>query len=100
GFYTAFKPIPFMPFVPAIAVCAGFGGLGPGLLALSLSALGATYLFTLQDPGDSQIAQLLFFMASAAVITVLSTLLRRAYGPPTTAGELAQTAGEAVELRR
>jgi DNA-binding CsgD family transcriptional regulator len=78
GFYRDFKSIPFMPFVPAIAICAGFGGLGPGMLALALSAAGATYLFALEDFVESPTAQLAFFMASAAVITVLSTMLRHA----------------------
>ena len=89
GFYSEFKPIPFMPFVPAIAICAGFGGLGPGLVAFAFSAAGATYLFLLDDFADSHIAKLAFFMASAAAITVLSTLLRNAYGAASAAREAA-----------
>jgi len=76
GFYQEFKPIPFMPFVPAIAICAGFGGLGPGLAALAFSAAGALYLFALDDFPESSFMRLAFFMAAAGVITVLSTLLR------------------------
>lgn len=79
GFYHEFKSIPFMAFVPAIAICTGFGGLGPGLLALGLGIPSATYLFLLEDYADSPAAQLAFFMASAAVITVLSAMLRHAY---------------------
>jgi len=95
GFYQEFKPIPFMPFVPAVAVCAGFAGLGPALLALGLSGAGAVYLSALPDRPDSPGAQLAFFLAAAAVVTVLSTLLRRVYDQLETAQRDAQLARDA-----
>src|SRR5690242_12041171 len=67
GFFAEFKPIPFMAFVPAIAICAGFGGLGPGVLAFLCSAAGTLYLFWLEDFAASSVARLAFFMAAAAV---------------------------------
>jgi PAS domain S-box-containing protein len=38
--------LPFIFFFPAVAVAAWFGGLGPGLLAVALSALAANWFFT------------------------------------------------------
>src|SRR4051812_36941834 len=38
--------LPFIFFFPAIAIAAWFGGLGPGILAVTLSALAANWFFT------------------------------------------------------
>jgi PAS domain S-box-containing protein len=46
------RPLLLIPFVLAVAVTAWAGGLGPGLLALSLSALGQEELFLGQTPLD------------------------------------------------
>src|ERR1700722_5250309 len=34
---------PFLFFWPTVVLCAGYGGLGPGLLAMLLSAASAAY---------------------------------------------------------
>jgi PAS domain-containing protein len=44
------RPLLLIPFVLAVAVTAWAGGLGPGLLALSLSALGQGELYLGQTP--------------------------------------------------
>lgn len=38
--------LPFIFFFPAVAIAAWFGGLGPGILAVALSALEANWFFT------------------------------------------------------
>src|ERR1041385_277359 len=38
--------LPFIFFFPALAIAAWFGGLGPGLLAIVLSALAANCFFS------------------------------------------------------
>jgi PAS domain S-box-containing protein len=38
--------LPFIFFFPAVAIAAWFGGLGPGMLAVALSALAANWFFT------------------------------------------------------
>src|ERR1041384_842391 len=37
--------LPFIFFFPAVAIAAWFGGLGPGLLSIALSALAANFFF-------------------------------------------------------
>ncbi|CAA9891802.1 PAS domain S-box-containing protein (fragment) [Candidatus Methylobacter favarea] len=39
------KSIPFLAFVPAVALAAVFGGMGPGIFAALGSMMAATYLF-------------------------------------------------------
>src|SRR5262245_51936771 len=38
--------LPFIFFFPAVAMAAWFGGLGPGILAIGLSAVAANWFFT------------------------------------------------------
>src|SRR5215510_13866622 len=37
--------LPFIFFFPAVAIAAWFGGVGPGILSVALSALAATWFF-------------------------------------------------------
>ena len=49
-------PLPYILFYPAVFVAAGFGGLGPGVLATLISALLADY-FYLEPMGQLAIAR-------------------------------------------
>ncbi len=73
---------PFFLFFVAIVVTAGYGGFGPGLLALFLSSLSVTYLFLASHASphllDSN-SQLMFcFLTVALAITVLGGSMRTA----------------------
>jgi K+-sensing histidine kinase KdpD len=68
--------VPFMFFFPAIMVAAWLGGLGPGLLATVLSAVGASYLLMTTavarvPESGSRIAQLLVFTTIGIFMSVL-----------------------------
>jgi PAS domain S-box-containing protein len=70
-------------FLPPVILSAYLGGLGPGLIAVAVSALGIAYFvspplgsFALERPLD--LAQWLIFITSCTVLVVLIELLHRA----------------------
>jgi PAS domain S-box-containing protein len=75
---------PFVTFYAAVAIAAGFGGLGPGLVALLLGLLVGNYFFvspryalTLHANSTAVIGNLTF-CAAGLVISGTVTALRRA----------------------
>src|SRR5690348_10622702 len=72
---AVFSPIlgdeaPFLFFVPAILAAAGFGGLGPGLLASVLSLLvGQFFLSDFPRLQQSELVDAAIFLAIAAGLT-------------------------------
>jgi PAS domain S-box-containing protein len=72
----------FFFFFVAIVFAAGYGGYGPGLLALVLSWLLADYLFLASGPGrhffDSKFQLAFAFLTVGLAITVLGGSLRAA----------------------
>src|SRR5688500_7613438 len=75
--------LPFISFFPAVGIAAWYGGLGPGVLAVTLSALGAAwffiepiYLFRITALHDA--VALIVFVGSALLIVVPMEGLRRA----------------------
>src|SRR5260370_26051688 len=75
--------VPHMAFFPAVMVAAYFGGFGPGLLALILSAVAANYLLPPQLPSFqathiNELAALILFMLVGSIISGLSESLHRA----------------------
>jgi len=76
-----FRPLLIL-FIFPIIMSALFGGLGPGLVATAVSALGIDYLaipplhsFRIQYPGD--LLQWLFLVINGVLISFLSDFLRR-----------------------
>ena len=75
--------VPFLQFFPAIMLAAWLGGLGPGLVAVALSAGVAVYSFmppagsfTLTDPSEG--VSLLLFAATGIGISWFNHRLRQA----------------------
>jgi PAS domain S-box-containing protein len=72
--------LPFIFFFPAVAIAAWFGGLGPGLLAVALSALAAIGFFarpTHAPSIDSRydvLAFVAFLLASLLIVGVTQAL--------------------------
>lgn len=74
--------VPYLQFFPAIIVAGWYGGLGPAVLATTLSALAAMYFF-LPPPGlavgeTPDLVSLGLFVASGAGIAWLNHQLRSA----------------------
>src|SRR5258706_2125879 len=74
--------VPHMSFFPAVMIAAYYGGLGPGILATVLSAIAANYFLTHQFrhfhiTSANDIAALILFLATGAIISVLSESLHR-----------------------
>jgi PAS domain S-box-containing protein len=74
---------PFILFFPAVTIAAWYGGLGPGLLATTLSALAADFLYlepinslTLLNSAD--LIRLLLFIFGGSLISWISGALRTA----------------------
>jgi len=74
---------PFITFFPAVIFAAWFGGLGPGLLATTLSALLSVYFFIapinsfkIDDPTDA--ANLWRFIIGSVLVTLLTDALYKA----------------------
>jgi len=72
---------PFLLYFAAVAICAGFGGLWPGLVATLLSALAAGYLII--DPNYSsanwsrvQTIQVGLFVTVSLIVSCLSERLQ------------------------
>src|SRR5690348_16413151 len=73
---------PFLLFVPAIIVVAVLAGLGPGILATSLSTLSVAYFYLISFgvPGSARLAELialLLFCAIGIITSGLANLYRR-----------------------
>ena len=74
--------IPFLLFFGAVMISARFGGLGPGLLSVALSALFADY-FTFQPVrhfalrSGIDLVKLALFILVATLLVILSGSLRR-----------------------
>jgi two-component system sensor kinase FixL len=68
--------VPYLQFFPAIFGAAWFGGLGPGLLVTTLSALAAMYFFLppagLAVEGSPEVMSLGFFIAIGTGISWLN----------------------------
>lgn len=74
---------PLLPFVPAVLIGAWLGGLGPGLVATSLGSIAGTYFFLephffLADIEPHEVARLVLFVTSGALISVLIEQMHRA----------------------
>ncbi len=73
---------PFFLFFIAIVVAVGFGGYGPGLLALVLSGLSVNYLFLASRVSphlvDSNSQLLIIFLTVGFIIIVFGGLMRAA----------------------
>jgi signal transduction histidine kinase/ActR/RegA family two-component response regulator len=74
---------PYILYFPAIALCAWFGGLWPGLLATALGGIAAWYFFfppqysfTVTDPTAP--AQVIIFSLSSVIISLLAESLHQA----------------------
>jgi PAS domain-containing protein len=72
--------LPFIFFFPAVAIAAWFGGLGPGILAVALSALAAnwfftapTHTFTIASTYDA-LALGAFLLASMLIVGAIQTM--------------------------
>jgi PAS domain S-box-containing protein len=75
--------IPYMTFFPAIMAAAYYGGLWPGLLATTLSALGALYfliepVFSLEIVTAADAVGLGLFILVGIILSWLSEALHRA----------------------
>jgi K+-sensing histidine kinase KdpD len=57
--------VPYITFFPAIMVSAWYGGLGPGLITTSFSAIAAWYLFL--EPSGWRQTELIGFLLFLAV---------------------------------
>jgi two-component system sensor kinase FixL len=71
-----------LPFIPAVVLAAGLYGVGPGLLAICLSALVAIWAFML--PGETpvmtpdEIANVVVFLVIGAAMLIFANHLRQA----------------------
>jgi PAS domain S-box-containing protein len=67
--------VPFITFFLAVIIAAFFGGLGPGLLAILLSALTSVYFF-MQPPFSFGVTVplLLFFLMAGAQVALMALL--------------------------
>ena len=75
--------VPFALFYPVVLACTLLGGVGPGLVALTLTAVAAT-MWWIEPTGGHALSSAgfanltLFLLSNAAIITV-TCLLRRSY---------------------
>jgi PAS domain S-box-containing protein len=91
--------VPFLTFFPAVTVAALYGGLGPGLLATALSALISDYFMipplgslTIGEAGN--VLALSIFVASSALISLVTEKMHRAQARAAAAEEQARYAVE------
>ena len=68
--------VAFITFYPAIILATFLGGLGPGLLAIILSALAAWYLFLPPDhtwalTGDAAVSLMIFLFVSGLMVALI-----------------------------
>src|SRR5579871_507139 len=81
-----FRPLvasaPYIIFFVAVALSAGIGGLGPGLVAAAISAVAVDYFFI--PPYDFltftplDLLRIAVFMAVAAVVSTVYAMRKRA----------------------
>ena len=99
---TVFEPLPFIPFLGAVAVSTWYGGLWPGALATLFGlAAGVGLLSPGALQGDDSplfVARLASFLLLAALITWPIARLRRAHAKQRAAG--AALAAERARLLR
>ena len=93
--------VPFILFFPAVTLSAWYGGLGPGLLATTLSVLAAAFLYiepvhSLAIPKLSDAIRLTLFVGGGSFISWVCEPLR---GANLRASELIQSHEKAVEMR-
>lgn len=75
--------VPFALFYPLVLVCTLFGGIGPGLLALALTAIASTYLWI--EPHDlfslsgAGLINFLLFLGTNAICIYVAHRLRTAH---------------------
>lgn len=79
--------LPFLAFFPAVTLAALFGGIGPGVFAMAISSILATYLFmppfqtfTFQFQPTDVRANMLFWAEQSIVILAVDILYRRRDG--------------------
>jgi len=74
--------VPFVPFYPTVVFVAWFGGMGPGLLATTLSALAITRIWAGAPavPLVGHLIALVFFVGAGVVVSVLVAARDRARG--------------------
>jgi len=94
--------IPYLQFFPAIMFAAWFGGLGPGMLAVALSAALAVFFFiapvgsfAIDDPAE--LLSLVLFAGAGVGISWFNHRLRGSEGALRRAAELGS--GQAQELQ-
>jgi PAS domain S-box-containing protein len=84
----------FLPFVPAVALAVGYGGVGPAVLATLLGIAGASLVMapdaSLRAAVRVPLLQLLIYLVSCVVIIALGALAKRR-------GELAEQASRALQ---
>jgi signal transduction histidine kinase len=70
----------FLPFVLAVAFCTYGGGIGPGIVGLTLSGLVATFLFVENPfaPAAGDLFSLALYLTQAGGVAFLTGALRRA----------------------
>ncbi|MFN2520504.1 MAG: ATP-binding protein [Candidatus Limnocylindria bacterium] len=96
--------VPFLLFSSAIAVSAGYGGPGPGILATALSVLSAHFLFLTSAgelaPTTPVLLREAAFLFEGAVITGISSSLHSARAGAAHAAVRAEDAGAEVAAER
>ncbi len=96
--------VPFLLFSSAIAVTAGYGGPGPGILATGLSVLAAHFLFLTSGgelaPTTPVLIREAAFLFEGALITGISGSLHSARGKAGHAATRAEYAGAEAALER
>src|ERR1043166_3215018 len=74
---------PFLLFGAATAIAAGYGGLGPGLLATALSAIAADFYavwpYHVWQTEKLYQAPVAVFIVIALIVTAIAEILRAAY---------------------
>jgi len=82
----AFLPVlgttsPYLVFFPAVVFATLYGGLWPGMLAITLSALTADYFWIgpsgLAIDNSADLPELIIFLLSGAIISCAADVLRR-----------------------
>ena len=72
---------PLLPFIAAVVLAAGLYGMGPGLLAIALSALLATSIFMTPVSGEftpEQITNIVVFLITSGAMMLFAKHLRKA----------------------
>jgi PAS domain S-box-containing protein len=93
--------VPFLLFIPAIIVAAGYGGFGPGLFVTILSAATAFVRYvepigelSMKQPAD--LVRLALFVGSGLLIARLSETLRRAETDRSQLASIVESSDDAI----